>query len=87
MDPRLADTIIARRKAKPEGIVSIADLAGMPGVNPQVLQQLGAQFDVTSSVYTVSTRGRAATTGAEIEIEALVDASERPVKIISYREQ
>ena len=87
LDPRIADAIIARRKAKAEGITSIEDLAGVSGISPQVLQQLAMQFDVTSSVYTVSTRGRAATTGAEVEIEAVVDMSELPVKIISYREQ
>lgn len=87
IDPRLADAIIARRRAKPEGITSLADLSDMSGINPTVLTQLATQFDVTSSVYTVTSRGRAATTGAEVEIEAVVDKSQLPAKIISYREQ
>jgi hypothetical protein len=87
MDPRVADAIVARRKAKPEGIASLADLATMSGVNPQVLGQLASQFDVTSSVYTVTSRGRAASTGAEVELEATVDRSELPAQILSYREQ
>jgi DNA uptake protein ComE-like DNA-binding protein len=87
MDPRVADAIVARRKAKPEGIASLADLAAMSGVNPQVLGQLASQFDVTSSVYTVTSRGRAASTGAEVELEATVDRSELPAQILSYREQ
>ena len=87
IDPRLADAIIARRRAKPEGITSLADLSDMSGINPTVLTQLASQFDVTSSVYTVTSRGRAATTGAEVEIEAVVDKSQLPAKIISYREQ
>jgi DNA uptake protein ComE-like DNA-binding protein len=86
-DPRLADAIVARRKSKPEGIVSLADLSGMSGVNPQVLSQIATQFDVTSSVYTVTSRGRAASTGAEVEIEVVIDKSELPAKILSYREQ
>ena len=86
-DPRLADAIVARRKSKPEGIVSLADLTGMSGVNPQVLSQIATQFDVTSSVYTVTSRGRAASTGAEVEIEVVIDKSELPAKILSYREQ
>ena len=45
------------------------------------------QFDVTSSVYTVTSRGRAASTGAEVEIEVVIDKSELPAKILSYREQ
>ena len=87
MDPRVADAIIARRRSKPEGITSLADLSDMSGINPTVLTQLATQFDVTSSVYTVTSRGRAATTGAEVEIEAVVDKSQLPAKIISYREQ
>jgi DNA uptake protein ComE-like DNA-binding protein len=87
IDPRVADAIIARRKSKPEGITSLADLSSMSGINPQVLGQLATQFDVTSSVYTVTSRGRAASTGAEVEIEAVVDKSKLPATIISYREQ
>jgi DNA uptake protein ComE-like DNA-binding protein len=87
MDPRVADAIVARRRAKPEGITSLADLASMSGVNPQVLGQLAAQFDVRSSVYTVTSRGRAASTGTEVELEAVVDRSELPAVILSYREQ
>ena len=87
IDPRVADAIIARRKSKPEGIASLADLSSMSGINPQVLGQLATQFDVASSVYTVTSRGRAASTGAEVEIEAVVDKSKLPATIISYREQ
>ena len=87
LDPRLADAIVARRKARPEGITSLADLASMSGMNPQVLSQFATQFDVTSSVYTVTSRGRAASTGTEVEVEAVLDKSEFPVRITSYREQ
>ena len=87
LDPRIADAIIARRKARPEGIASLADLASMSGMNPQVLSQFATQFDVTSSVYTVTSRGRAASTGTEVEVEAVLDKSEFPVRITSYREQ
>lgn len=87
IDPRVADAIIARRRAKPEGITSLADLSTMTGINPQVLGTLATQFDVTSSVYTVTSRGRAASTGAEAELEAVVDRSKLPARILSYREQ
>ena len=87
LEPRVADAIIARRKASPTGIVSIADLQGMSGLDPGMLVQLAQQFDVTSSVYTVTSRGRSASTGTEVEIEAIVDRSELPAKIISYRER
>jgi DNA uptake protein ComE-like DNA-binding protein len=87
LEPRVADAIIARRKASPTGIVSIADLQGMTGLDPGMLVQLAQQFDVTSSVYTVTSRGRSMTTGTEVEIEAVVDRSELPAKIVSYRER
>jgi hypothetical protein len=87
LEPRVADAIIARRKASPTGIVSIADLQGMTGLDPGMLVQLAQQFDVTSSVYTVTSRGRSVTTGTEVEIEAVVDRSELPAKIVSYRER
>jgi hypothetical protein len=35
----------------------------------------------------VTCRGRAASTGVEVEIEAVVDRSQVPARILSYREQ
>jgi DNA uptake protein ComE-like DNA-binding protein len=87
IDARVAEAIVAKRKSKPEGITSLVDLQGMSGLNPATLAQIATQFDVTSSVYTVTSRGRAASTGAEVEIEAVVDRSQVPARILSYREQ
>ncbi len=87
VDPRVADGIVARRKAKPEGIASLADLAGLSGMNTATLATLTSQCDVESSVYTVTSRGRSKSTGAEVEIEVVVDRSAIPARILSYREQ
>jgi DNA uptake protein ComE-like DNA-binding protein len=87
IDPRVADAIVARRNSSPQGIVSIADLQGMSGLTPALLAQIAQQCDVTSSVYTVTSRGRSASTGAEVEIEAVVDRSTYPATIVSYRER
>lgn len=87
MDPRVVDMIVARRKASAKGIVSLADLVGLSGMNSQTLALLSSQFDVSSSVYTVTSRGRSKSTGAEVEIEVVVDRSELPARILSYREQ
>lgn len=87
IEPRVAEAIVARRRAKPQGITSLVDLQGMSGMNPSALAQLATQFDVTSSVYTVTSRGRAASTGVEVEIEAVIDRSQVPARILSYREQ
>jgi DNA uptake protein ComE-like DNA-binding protein len=87
LDPRVADAIVARRRAKPEGITSLAELPGIGGMNATALATLTSQCDVQSSVYTVTSRGRALSTGAEVEIEVVVDRSEIPARILSYREQ
>ncbi len=87
MDPRVVDMIVARRRASPQGIVSLADLAGLSGMTQQTMAVLTSQFDVSSSVYTVTSRGRSRSTGAEVEIEVVVDRSELPARILSYREQ
>lgn len=87
IDPRVADAIVARRRAKPEGFTSLADLAGISGMNATSLATLTSQCDVQSSVYTVTSRGRSLSTGAEVEIEVVVDRSEIPARILSYREQ
>ncbi|MFM8784441.1 MAG: helix-hairpin-helix domain-containing protein, partial [Phycisphaerales bacterium] len=87
IDPRVADAIVARRNSSPRGIVSIADLQGMSGLTPALLTQIAQQCDVTSSVYTVTSRGRSAPVDAEVEIEAVVDRSTYPATIVSYRER
>jgi DNA uptake protein ComE-like DNA-binding protein len=87
LDPRVADTIIARRKASPGGITSVADLQGLPGLDPGALVQMAQQFDVTGNVYTVTSRGRASSTGSQVDIEVVVDRSELPARIVSYRER
>ena len=45
------------------------------------------QFDVTGNVYTVTSRGRASSTGSQVDIEVVVDRSELPARIVSYRER
>lgn len=86
LDTRFADSILSRRISKPEGIVSLADIVDLPGATQEQLLILGQVADVTSSVYMISSRGRADTSGAETEIVVLVDCSESPVRILEYRE-
>jgi hypothetical protein len=38
-------------------------------------------------VFTITSRGRAMTTGLEVEITAVVDRSTLPARILEYREQ
>jgi hypothetical protein len=86
LDTRFADSILSRRISKPEGIVSLADIVDLPGATQEQLLILGQVADVSSSVYMISSRGRAASSGAEAEIVVLVDRSESPVQILEYRE-
>jgi DNA uptake protein ComE-like DNA-binding protein len=86
LDTRFADSILSRRISKPEGIVSLADIVDLPGATQEQLLILGQVADVSSSVYMISSRGRATTSGAEAEIVVMVDRSESPVRILEYRE-
>ncbi|MSR33676.1 MAG: hypothetical protein EXS12_02575 [Phycisphaerales bacterium] len=86
LDTRYADSILSRRISKQSGLLSLADIVDLPGATQEQLQILGQVADVASSVYMISSRGRANTSGAEAEIVVLVDRSESPVRILEYRE-
>ncbi len=86
LDTRYADSILSRRISKQEGLLSLADIVDLPGATQEQLVILGQVADVRSSVYMISSRGRANTSGAEAEIVVLVDRSESPVRILEYRE-
>jgi DNA uptake protein ComE-like DNA-binding protein len=86
LDTRYADSILSRRISKQSGLLSLADIVDLPGATQEQLLILGQVADVTSSVYMISSRGRAITSGAEAEIVVMVDRSESPVRILEYRE-
>jgi hypothetical protein len=87
MDEALVDEIIYMRDSRPEGIVYLGDLQKIPGVTSQILESLAARFTTTSSVFTISSKGRSWASGLEVEIIAVVDRSTVPVRILEYREQ
>lgn len=86
LEPRFADAIVRRRSSRPEGLTSLADLADLSGASQAQLLLLAQVADVTSSVYTIASRGRAASTGAEAEMVVVVDRSQLPAAILEYRE-
>lgn len=86
LEPRFAESIITRRTGRTEGITSLADLVDLPGVSQTQLITLAQAADVVSSVYTISSRGRSASSGAEAEIVVVVDRSTPPTQILEYRE-
>jgi hypothetical protein len=87
LDEALVDEIIYMRDSRPEGIVYLGDLQKIPGVTSQILESLAARFTTTSSVFTISSKGRSWASGLEVEIIAVVDRSTVPVRILEYREQ
>lgn len=86
LEPRFAESIITRRTGRSEGITSLADLVDLPGVSQTQLITLAQAADVTSSVYTISSRGKNLGSGAEAEIVVVVDRSTVPAQILEYRE-
>ena len=88
IDQVIADEIIYARDSQSEGLTSILNLSELiPDVSPPMLRQLADLFTTTSSVYSVSVRGRSEISGKEVEIIAVVDRSSIPVRILEYREQ
>lgn len=86
MNPKLVDTLLSRRDAKPTGLTSLADVLEIPGMTRDVLASLAKHLDVQSFVFTVSSVGRAKSNATECEILATVDRSTLPAQIMSYRE-
>ncbi len=86
-DPISADAIIAQRSASSTGLLAISDLLGSNRITPQALAAISPMADTQSYVFTVTSRGRSATTGLEVEITAVLDRSTLPARILEYREQ
>ncbi|MFM1868594.1 MAG: putative type secretion system protein [Planctomycetota bacterium] len=86
-DPISADAIIAQRSASSSGLLSISDLRDSSRITPQAIAALAPMADTQSYVFTVTSRGRSATTGLEVEITAVLDRSTLPARILEYREQ
>jgi hypothetical protein len=77
IDPNTADAIILERAGRPQGFTSIVDLLGT--VNRRQLAAIYPYITVRSNVYIVTSRGRDAKTGVEVEISATLDRSSLPV--------
>ncbi len=86
-DPITADAIMTLRNSKPGGVLALSDLFQSSRVSPDTLSRLGGILDTQSAVFTVTSRGRSASTGLEVEITAVVDRSTLPARILEYREQ
>lgn len=86
IDSYVVDQIMNYRAAHNQGYSSIVDI-GSDKVSGQVLAGLARDLDVSSQVFTITSRGRAQATGLEVEITVVVDRSTLPARILEYREQ
>ncbi|MAC20290.1 MAG: hypothetical protein CMJ23_11570 [Phycisphaerae bacterium] len=84
-DPGVADSILALRQSRAEGITSIVDLLEVRRIQPETLSGLSALLDVTGWTFSITSRGTSEN-GQEVEIHAVVDRSSLPVRILEYRE-
>lgn len=86
-DPISADAIISLRSASSTGLLAISDLRTSNRITPEAIAAIAPYADTQSYVFTVTSRGRSATTGLEVEITAVIDRSTLPARILEYREQ
>jgi len=84
-DPGVAESILALRQSRAEGITSIVDLLDLRRVDPTQLSGIADLLDVTGWTFSVTSRGTS-NTGQEVEIHAVLDRSNLPIRILEYRE-
>ncbi len=84
-DAGIAESIMALRQSRAEGITSIVELREVRRIQPGILAGLADQIDVTGWTFSVTSRGTSAN-GQEVEIHAILDRSSLPVIIRHYRE-
>jgi DNA uptake protein ComE-like DNA-binding protein len=85
LEPKVAQRIIDRRDTS-TGITTLGELSRIDGLSPQDAAQMARTMDTQSSVYTITSRGRAPGTGTEVEMIVVVDRSTLPVTILEYLE-
>jgi DNA uptake protein ComE-like DNA-binding protein len=81
IDATKIEALLTERDARSGGFASIADLLTVPGLQRTDVADMMAHLDVRSYVFVVTSRGRDAATGTEVEIVAVLDRSTIPVVI------
>lgn len=85
IDPAMADAIVLERESRPSGFTSVADLLDVAGMTRNRLSRISGVLDVRSNVFVVSSRGRDAATGIEVELVATIDRTRIPAVITELR--
>ncbi|MFG0284814.1 MAG: helix-hairpin-helix domain-containing protein [Phycisphaerales bacterium JB039] len=78
----VADALLAERRARQQGFVSWGDLLDVPGISRERLAELYGIFTVRSNTFIITSRGRDARTGVDVEIIATVDRSTLPITVL-----
>ncbi len=85
--PTLADQIMFTRTTSARGFTNLLDLMNVPGMTQEELVTIAPFVDVRSSVFVITSKGRATTGRAEVELVVTIDRSELPIRIIDYLER
>jgi DNA uptake protein ComE-like DNA-binding protein len=81
ISPATADAIILERSGRPQGFGSIIDLVEVPTLSRRQVAQIYDVLTVRSNAYVVTSRGRDAASGLQVELVATIDRSSLPVVI------
>lgn len=85
--PAAVEAILAFRLSQSTGFSNVLDLLSVPGLTPDIVAQMLPVVDVRSSVYVITSKGRANPGRTEVELVVTLDRSRVPIEIIDYLER
>ncbi len=83
IDSAMGDSMIAERDSRRQGFSSFTEMRSIPGMTNSRLAALYDLIEFRSNVFVVTSRGRDAGTGIEVEITASIDRSTLPARLVS----
>ncbi len=84
-DDQIAEDIIAYRESQINGITELGQLAQISSFTNTIVNKYIGYFTTRSSVFTVYSYARTETTGADRQVEAVIDRGQSPAEILYYR--
>ncbi|MBN1436871.1 MAG: helix-hairpin-helix domain-containing protein [Sedimentisphaerales bacterium] len=82
----LAENIIQRRQELSQGFTSIAELLTVPDMTIGIFREIAGLITVRSNVFTIRSLAQAQRTGLRHSVEAVVDRSTTPVRVLYWHE-
>jgi DNA uptake protein ComE-like DNA-binding protein len=86
---QLAENIVNYRDIQANGITSIADLLNIPSMDTTTLQKISSNITTRSNVFLIRSSAysiRPAASAMTVQVEAVVDRSSTPIKILYWYE-